>query len=156
MPALLHDRLAPARIVTDATRLPSAAPRSQTQLLLNELESLRVALPEEETLLLLDETPAPSVARGLFGRLRDELWELPITWCVAADARDRAAYVEAPADAFWRRVLTLPPLTPAQARELLRARATEIELPEGGACRGRQRSAWQPSRLDYARPRDRR
>ncbi len=98
--------------------------------MLNELESLRVALPEEETLLLLDETPTPSVARGLFGRLRDELWELPITWCVAADARDRAAYVEAPADAFWRRVLTLPPLTPAQARELLRARATEIELPE--------------------------
>jgi len=41
---------------------------------------------------------------------------------VAADVRDRGAYTEPPADAFWRTIVELPPLTPAQSEELLRRR----------------------------------
>jgi energy-coupling factor transporter ATP-binding protein EcfA2 len=97
-------------------------PRTETQTLLGALAQMRAALPDEETIVLVDEMPSAEAARTLFGRLRDELWELPLTWCVTADIRDRGAYTEPPADAFWRKILELPPLTPAQSEELLRRR----------------------------------
>jgi energy-coupling factor transporter ATP-binding protein EcfA2 len=97
-------------------------PRTEAQTLLGALAQMRAALPEEETVVLVDEMPSAEAARTLFGRLRDELWELPLTWCVAADVRDRGAYTEPPADAFWRRIVELSPLTPAQSEELLRRR----------------------------------
>jgi type II secretory pathway predicted ATPase ExeA len=97
-------------------------PRTETQTLLGALTEMRAALPEEETVVLVDEMPSAEAARTLFGRLRDELWELPLTWCVAADIRDRGAYTEPPADAFWRKIVELPPMTPAQSEELLRRR----------------------------------
>jgi energy-coupling factor transporter ATP-binding protein EcfA2 len=97
-------------------------PRTEAQTLLGALAQMRAALPEEETVVLVDEMPSAEAARTLFGRLRDELWELPLTWCVAADVRDRGAYTEPPADAFWRRIVELSPLTPAESEELLRRR----------------------------------
>ena len=107
-------------------------PRTETQTLLGALTEMRAALPEEETVVLVDEMPSVEAARTLFGRLRDELWELPLTWCVAADVRDRGAYTEPPADAFWRKIVEVPPLTPAQSEELLRRRL-EGEEPSSDA-----------------------
>lgn len=98
------------------------SPWTETQTLLGALTEMRAALPEEETVVLVDEMPSAEAARTLFGRLRDELWELPLTWCVAADVRDRGAFTEPPADAFWRKIVELPPLTPVQSEELLRRR----------------------------------
>jgi energy-coupling factor transporter ATP-binding protein EcfA2 len=97
-------------------------PHTETNTLLAELAALRAALPEEETIVLVDELPSAEAARTLFGRLRDELWELPLIWCVAADERDRAAYTEPPADAFWRRIVELQPLTPEESAQLVRRR----------------------------------
>lgn len=103
-------------------------PRTETQTLLGALTEMRAALPEEETIVLADEMPTAEAAQTLFGRLRDELWELPLTWCVAADVRDRGAYTEPPADAFWRKIVELPALTPEQSWELLRRRLEGEEL----------------------------
>src|SRR5439155_8207693 len=66
----------------------------------------------------------------LFGRLRDELWELPLVWLVAADERGAGLYREPPADAFWQRVVTLPGLEESAAAELLRRRLGEEQLTD--------------------------
>jgi energy-coupling factor transporter ATP-binding protein EcfA2 len=88
-----------------------------------EFRELRSALREPWTVALVDEMPSAETAHALFGRLRDELWELPLGWAVAAEDRDRASYLEPPADAFWRREIRLSPLSIADAEELLRRRA---------------------------------
>jgi energy-coupling factor transporter ATP-binding protein EcfA2 len=116
------------RTFANDPQLVLTSPRTETQTLLAEIAQLRADLPDDETIVVLDEAPSPEVARTLFGRLRDELWELPLTWCVAADERDRGNYTEPPADAFWRRIVDLPPLTPEESEELLRRRIPN-ELP---------------------------
>jgi hypothetical protein len=104
-----------------------ASSSSETRLLQTALANLRDALPDEATYVLVDEMPTARTARTLFGQLRDELWELPLTWLVTADERDRAAYIEPPADAFWRRVLELGPLDEQSSIELLRRRLDDQE-----------------------------
>ena len=55
----------------------------------------------------------------LFGRLRDELWELPVQWAVAGSA----ASLDPPADTFFEAVVELPLLDRGSLRELVRRRA---------------------------------
>src|SRR4051812_45933678 len=63
-----------------------------------------------KTVLLIDGVPSPETAHSLFGRLRDELWQLPFAWVLAGDERDRAALMQPPADAFFDRLVELGPL----------------------------------------------
>jgi hypothetical protein len=98
------------------------------------IERLRSLGPEVEsplpTAILLDEPP-PDVAHTLFGRLRDEVWQLPYTWAVAVDAVDRSRVLQAPADAFFGSVVELGELEPADALALLRNRVgTELATAE--------------------------
>ena len=55
----------------------------------------------------------------LFGRLRDELWELPIQWVVAGSVSS----LDHPADTFFDVVVELLPLDREGLRELVRRRA---------------------------------
>jgi len=55
----------------------------------------------------------------LFGRLRDDLWELPIQWVVAGSVSS----LDPPADAFFDAVVELPLLDDESLRELVRRRA---------------------------------
>lgn len=55
----------------------------------------------------------------LFGRLRDELWELRIQWVVTGSVSS----LDAPADSFFDVVVELPPLDHEDLRELVRRRA---------------------------------
>jgi hypothetical protein len=71
--------------------------------------------------VLLDD-PDPDVAHRLFGRLRDELWQTGLVWVVSGDRARRQQYLTPPADAFFERVVELPPLTDAQQDELIRKR----------------------------------
>jgi energy-coupling factor transporter ATP-binding protein EcfA2 len=104
---------------------------SDTQALLGQLRDIARSLPAEgDTIVLVDEMPSPQAAHTLFGRLRDELWELPLVWLVAADERDVGLYREPPADAFWQRVVAIPGLDESVAAELLRRRLGEEELPD--------------------------
>jgi energy-coupling factor transporter ATP-binding protein EcfA2 len=108
------------------------AAEGETEMLLMLIHSI-----EEQTrgskgdgpVVLLDEAPDAEAAHRLFGRLRDEIWRLPLAWVVAADATDRAAHLKPPADAFFSRVLCLDPLEPEACRRLLEARAPELGAP---------------------------
>ena len=103
---------------------------TETQNLLSELRAIARNLPTEgATIVIVDEMPSPQSAHTLFGRLRDELWELPLVWLVAVDERDVGLYREPPADAFWQRVVTIPDLDPDAAAELLRRRLDDDQLP---------------------------
>lgn len=72
--------------------------------------------------VLLDGLPSSDVGHTLFGRLRDELWTVPLCWVVAIREDDRAAVLRSPASAFFETQLSLQPLDPTAARELLRRR----------------------------------
>jgi hypothetical protein len=70
----------------------------------------------------------PGAAYGLFGTLRDELWQLPVRWVVTCTDRDRGTLLRPPADAFFDVVVSLPPLPETQARALVRARVPDGQL----------------------------
>jgi AAA ATPase domain len=95
-----------------------------------ELAELRLMLRDAWTVALVDEMPSPDVAHALFGRLRDELWELPLGWAAATDERDRASYLEPPAEAFWRRRIQVSPLSAADAEEVLRRRLADLDVSD--------------------------
>ena len=57
--------------------------------------------------IVIDATGAGAAIYGLFGRLRDELWQLPHRWVVAIDADELGAVLRPPADAFFDVVLRL-------------------------------------------------
>lgn len=106
--------------------------------MLRELEKLHDDLTEPESKPgmgdagLLHETgsravvildgPTGQAAHTVFGRLRDEVWELPIVWVVAANRSARATILEPPADAFFEVRVDLKPMTPVEAEELIRVR----------------------------------
>jgi tetratricopeptide (TPR) repeat protein len=70
---------------------------------------------------LVDDLP-PTVGQALFGRLRDELWQLPHRWVVAVGDDSLAGVNTPPADAFWERRVQLQPLSSAEQRDLLARR----------------------------------
>ena len=107
----------------------SAASTSVPEALHRVLDQLQACSTDLPTLVLLDST-APQVAHTLFGRLRDELWRLPLLWVVAADERRRAAYLQPPADAFFDHHVTLRSLTPDEAVLMLRRRLGP-QMPTG-------------------------
>ena len=81
----------------------------------------RLAALERPACLMVDGI-APTVAHGVFGSLRNELWALQgATWVVAGDSAAETLYLEPPADAFFEHIIKLGPLTDADAAKLLRA-----------------------------------
>jgi energy-coupling factor transporter ATP-binding protein EcfA2 len=91
--------------------------------LLDLIDSMKGAQEEAyRTTLLIDGLPSPEAAHALFGRLRDELWQLPFNWIIAADERERAALIEPPADAFFDRQINLGPMTQQELLSLLELR----------------------------------
>ncbi len=85
--------------------------------------SLREAASEGSRVVLVDEVPARSVGQELFGRLRDELWQLPLTWVVAVSKNEAGPLLAPPADAFFDVVLHLEPLSREAQRAILETRA---------------------------------
>ncbi len=91
-------------------------------------------------LVIVDGAHDASLVHTLFGRFRDQVWELPFTWLVCGLADRRAAYLQPPADAFFETQLRLGPLDDAAARELLErrlARATTSEAAVAEQIRSR-------------------
>ncbi|HEU4614495.1 MAG TPA: AAA family ATPase [Kofleriaceae bacterium] len=120
----------------------------ETQALLSQLREFGRSLPAEgKSVVLVDEMPSPESAHTLFGRLRDELWELPLVWLVAADERDVGLYREPPADAFWQRVVPIPELDSDSAAELLRRRLDPNQLPDAVLAQLVEAAGGNPRRL---------
>lgn len=72
--------------------------------------------------LLIDGLLDAEVAYDLFGRMRDQLWELPFTWGAAVNALAADVVRAPPADAFFPVVVEPPRLNELQRRELLSKR----------------------------------
>jgi hypothetical protein len=87
------------------------------------------------TALFVDELASPELAHVLFGRLRDELWKLPVSWVVAGSSSDRATYLAPPADAFFPRVVELGPLDLTTSFELLRRRIPKRKASDAALFR---------------------
>lgn len=73
-------------------------------------------------MVLLDASAAAAAAYGLFGRLRDELWQLDHRWVVAVDENDWPELYRPPADAFFDVTMNVRPLDDAAISELLTVR----------------------------------
>jgi hypothetical protein len=114
---LVHRALAPDVPVTGVTSDASTA-----------LATIEANL-RAGTVVLVDNVP-PTLAHGVFGQLRDDLWQLPVAWVVACADSDEPAFLRPPADAFFDTVLRVPPLEPEAVRDLLRRRASIEELDE--------------------------
>ena len=98
-------------VLADALELP------------NLISSLREGAPEGRRVVVIDELPAASVGQTLFGNLRDEVWQVPLTWVVSAAETESGPYLSPPADAFFDTVLRLEPLSKPAQRKLLEKRA---------------------------------
>jgi len=86
----------------------------------------RLAALERPVCLMIDGI-TPTVAHGLFGSLRNELWTLQgASWIVAGDSAAEPLYLEPPADAFFELTVRLGPLSDADAAKLLRAHLPEL------------------------------
>jgi energy-coupling factor transporter ATP-binding protein EcfA2 len=98
---------------------PGAAGARDATLLLQRLAPLRDV---SDAVVLLDGLASGGIAHTLFGRLRDELWALPLTWIVGADPGQRSQFLTPPADAFFETVVVLPPLDPREQIDVLKRR----------------------------------
>ena len=112
--------------VTELTQ-PTPGETARLLALLEAVERRLRAREKRELVVLLDEVGSPEQAHRLFGRLRDDLWRLPVTWAVAADESDLGSYLQPPADAFFGQVLTLDPLDADSSMALLQGRAPELD-----------------------------
>jgi hypothetical protein len=101
-----------------------AADGTESASLLAAVRRLRRAEPAT---ILVDGLLDSEVAYDLFGRLRDELWELGHSWLVTTRPRDSAPLRTPPADAFWGAVVEIPLLSVSEIAELLRRGLDEDE-----------------------------
>lgn len=83
--------------------------------------------------VLLDSIGSPGLVQHLFGRLRDEVWQLPLVWVVAGNRPDRSRYLEPPADSFFDAVIDVGELGEADAADLLRRRAHRADQDDPAA-----------------------
>ncbi len=136
--------LVTAALALDAfVALPDPSPTAIPELAALALLA-RVVGPGRRPVVLLDELPDGRTGHALFGRFRDELWQLPVAWVVAVATDDRAAVTTPPADAFFTRVVELGPLSPEERRAILVRRAGPDASPSAldavaDACDGTPR-----------------
>jgi hypothetical protein len=106
----------PADPAASAWRANGAGPSTALLALVRRLGEAPPAL------ILADSPPGDGESHVLFGRLRDELWQLEHRWVVAAPDALRDELTRPPADAFFDVVLELGPLAPEAQRALLERR----------------------------------
>jgi hypothetical protein len=95
---------------------------------------------------------APTVAQAVFGQLRDELWQAPLTWLVSCADVDEPAFLRPPADAFFDTTVRLAGLSDDDLHDLLRRRATVEELSDEAVSEVVSLAAGVPRRaIDLAR-----
>ena len=118
------ERRRPATFIEDLTPFTR-----QVTVAANPLRYLRVAARrgdgEPRPVVLVDDLDRKE-CHELFGRLRDELWELQIQWVVAGSSS-----LDPPADTFFDDVVELVPFDHNGLEELVRRRATSGTPEEG-------------------------
>jgi hypothetical protein len=119
---------------------PGAAGARDATILLQRLGPLRDV---GQAVVLLDGLANGDIAHTLFGRLRDELWGLPLSWVVSAEPNQLSQFRTPPADAFFETVVQLRPLDASEQKDVLKRRLARewrsVEaLVEGGLGNPRQ------------------
>jgi DNA-binding MarR family transcriptional regulator len=109
-----------AQVAGDQTPPPGGASR----LLYDTLVDLGQEV--EPTTVLLDAGGAAQALYGVFGRMRDTIWQLPHRWVATIDNDDLATALKPPADAFFDTVIELAPLTSEQLTTILHKRTEEL------------------------------
>jgi hypothetical protein len=99
----------------------------------------------EPATILVDASSSAEAVYGLFGRMRDVLWQQGHRWVLALDDSDRASALKPPADAFFDTIITLGPWSTDELVDLL-ARRSDPQEPWPrelliGAATGAQGSA---------------
>jgi DNA-binding MarR family transcriptional regulator len=102
----------------------SPPPGGASRLLYDELGALGEEV--EPTTVLVDATASAQALYGVFGRMRDTMWQLPHRWLVAIDSDDRATVLRPPADTFFDIVIELAPLPTERLVDVLRRRTDEL------------------------------
>lgn len=89
------------------------------------VDDLHLLAPADRAplVVLLDSIGSPDIVQHMFGRLRDEVWQLPLLWVVAGNRPNRSRYLEQPADSFFDAVIEIGELGEDVAADLLRRRA---------------------------------
>lgn len=77
---------------------------------------------DEPTTVVVDDVD-PKVAHTVFGRLRNEIWNLPYSWLVSAPEESRAAFLTPPADSFFDVTVTIERMPDDALATLLVSRA---------------------------------
>jgi len=117
---------------------PSFLSLSESTAVVARLRRLRELVGgDRQVVVLLDLAPGGIDPFGFFGRFRDELWQVPLTWIVAAPRSMRTELLTPPADAFFEDVVELTPLGTGQQEELISRRlepgeTTPWRLPNEG------------------------
>jgi energy-coupling factor transporter ATP-binding protein EcfA2 len=106
---------------------PSPPPAGLPRALFGELESVAEADP---TTILVDASGSADAVYGLFGRMRDTLWQMPHHWVVGLDEEDLLSVLKPPADAFFDSVLRLNPLSIEGLLDMLHRREVSSELDD--------------------------
>jgi energy-coupling factor transporter ATP-binding protein EcfA2 len=109
--------------LTALTGDPNPPAAAASRAFYNALLSLSEAEP---AVVLVDASSSAEAVYGLFGRMRDTVWQLPHTWVVAVDDSDRATALKPPADAFFDAVIQLEPPSTKELGELLARRAPDV------------------------------
>lgn len=130
--AILGQRTLQRPHSTDLPRLmPRAVETVETiELAANPLEHLRSAADaaqQDGACVVLVDDLSKENRHELFGRLRDDLWELPVQWVVAATT----SQLDPPADTFFDVIVELPPLDRDGLHDLLLHRAASGDRAEG-------------------------
>ncbi len=144
-----------AKVATSTLYSPSVRRRpledapGESELMLDLITEIARLLrgTSDQTVILVDEIPSPDVSHALFGRLRDELWQLPASWVVTANTSDKARYLRPPADAFFPHVVMLRGLERDTSVELLQVRLGPRALPKYTLIELASQSRGNPRRL---------
>lgn len=103
---------------------PSPPPGGASRLLYDMLTGLGQDV--EPTIVLLDASATAQALYGVFGRMRDTIWQLPHRWLVAIDDSDYATVLKPPADAFFDTVIALAPRSADDLLQILQRRTDEL------------------------------
>ena len=112
------------------------------------MQHVRALDEHPAAVVLVDCAHGAAAAHDLFGRIRDELWQMEHRWVVAVEDSERSILLAPPADAFFDQVLTVE-LTRAQLLDVLRRR--DVELPDGALRRIAERTSTPRAALQAAR-----
>ena len=96
--------------------------RQDSLRLLDVFEQVKSELGGRRGTVILDGVPDSETAYTLFGKLRDELWELPLAWLVGVGPNEEATLTRPPADAFFEQTISIKPLGPVAAMDLVARR----------------------------------